>query len=118
MKSLPRAFLKSPIGFIEVTGTEKGLRSLYFLDFKVRIHSVPHELKDAVDQLEEYFTGERKEFNLRLDLEGSAFQLKVWDELTLIPYGKTITYHELARRTGIPSPSELWAEPMQRILSQ
>ncbi|TRZ71849.1 MAG: methylated-DNA--[protein]-cysteine S-methyltransferase [Bacteroidetes bacterium] len=100
MKSLPRAFLKTAIGFIEITGSGKGVRSLYFLDFKVRVPRVPHELKDAVDQLHEYFIGERKEFNLDLDLEGSAFQLKVWNELLKIPYGKTITYHELARRIG------------------
>ncbi|MCX6282528.1 MAG: methylated-DNA--[protein]-cysteine S-methyltransferase [Bacteroidetes bacterium] len=103
MKSLPRAFLRTPIGFIEITGTAKGLKSLYFLDFKVKVPRVPHELKDAVDQLHEYFIGERKNFSLDLDLEGSAFQLKVWSELIKIPYGSTISYHELARRIGNPS---------------
>ena len=101
MKSLQRAFLKTAIGFIEITATEKGVSSLNFLDFKVRVpRRVPHELKTAVDQLHEYFTGERKEFTVDLDLEGSAFQLKVWNELIRIPYGKTITYHELARKIG------------------
>lgn len=100
MKSLPRAFLKTQIGFIEITGTEKGIKSLYFLDFKVRVPRVPHELKNAVDQLHEYFNGERKAFDLTLDLEGSSFQLLVWSELLKIPYGKTITYHELAKRIG------------------
>ncbi|MEI7492290.1 MAG: methylated-DNA--[protein]-cysteine S-methyltransferase [Bacteroidota bacterium] len=100
MKSLPRAFLKTPIGFIELTGSEKGIRSLYFLDFKVRVPRIPHELKDAVDQLHEYFIGERKDFTLDLDLEGSDFQLRVWSELIKIPYGTTISYHELARRIG------------------
>ncbi|MEI6888564.1 MAG: methylated-DNA--[protein]-cysteine S-methyltransferase [Bacteroidales bacterium] len=100
MKSLPRAFLKTPIGFIEITGSEKGIRSVYFLDFRVRLARIPHELKQAVDQLHEYFTGERKEFSVNLDLEGSAFQLKVWNELTKIPYGMPVTYHELARRIG------------------
>jgi len=100
MKSLPRAFLRTAIGFIEITGSEKGVRSLYFLDFKVRIPRVPHELKDAVDQLHEYFIGERKVFTLELDLEGSDFQLKVWNEIKNIPYGKTITYHDLACRIG------------------
>jgi methylated-DNA-[protein]-cysteine S-methyltransferase len=100
MKSLQRAFLKTPIGFIEITGSEKGVRSLYFLDFKVRVPRIPHNLKDAIDQLHEYFIGERKEFTVDLDLEGSAFQLKVWNELIKIPYGSTITYHELAGKTG------------------
>ncbi|MCX6240237.1 MAG: methylated-DNA--[protein]-cysteine S-methyltransferase [Bacteroidetes bacterium] len=100
MKSFPRAFLKTPIGFIEITGSEKGVRSLYFLDFRVRVPRVPHELKEAVDQLHEYFIGERKEFTIDLDLEGSAFQLQVWNELTKIPYGTTISYHELARKIG------------------
>jgi methylated-DNA-[protein]-cysteine S-methyltransferase len=100
MTSVKRAFLKTAIGFIEITGSEKGVKSLYFLDFKVKVPRVPHELKDVVEQLHEYFIGERKEFNVKLDLEGSEFQLKVWDELTRIPYGKTISYHELARRIG------------------
>ncbi len=100
MKSLLRAFLKTPIGFIEITGSEKGVRSLYFLDFKVRLPRVPHELKEAVTQLHEYFTGERQEFTLDLDLEGSDFQLRVWNELQRIPYGKTISYHELAKNIG------------------
>jgi len=103
MKSVPRAFLKTAIGFIEVTASDKGLRSLNFLDFKVRVPRVPHELKDAIDQLHEYFIGERKEFTVDLDLEGSAFQLKVWNELIKIPYGKTISYHELAKRIGNPA---------------
>lgn len=103
MKSVPRAFLKTAIGFIEVTASDKGVRSLNFLDFKVRVPRVPHELKDAVDQLHEYFIGERKEFTVDLDLEGSAFQLKVWSELIKIPYGKTISYHDLAKRIGNPA---------------
>ncbi|MEI8006612.1 MAG: methylated-DNA--[protein]-cysteine S-methyltransferase [Bacteroidota bacterium] len=100
MTSLKRAFLKTAIGFIEITGSEAGVRSLNFLDFKVRVPRVPHELKDAFDQLHEYFIGERKEFTVKLDLAGSEFQMKVWNELTSIPYGKTVSYHELARRIG------------------
>jgi len=100
MKSFQRAFLRTPIGFIELTGSEKGVRSLYFLDFKVRIPRIPHELQSAVEQLHEYFIGERKDFTVDLDLEGSAFQLKVWNETIKIPYGSTITYHELARKIG------------------
>jgi O-6-methylguanine DNA methyltransferase len=53
-------------------------------------------------QLREYFSGERKKFSVKLDLSGTKFQLKVWKELTKIPYGRTISYKELATKTGDP----------------
>lgn len=103
MKSIQRAFLKTPVGFIEVTGSEQGIRSLYFLDFKVRISRVPHDLHSCIKQLEEYFAGTRQCFSLKLDLTGSPFQLKVWQETLRIPYGKTLTYQELAIKLGNPN---------------
>lgn len=51
-------------------------------------------------QLKEYFNGERKEFDLPLEIEGTDFNKKVWNELLKIPYGKTISYKELAIRLG------------------
>lgn len=54
----------------------------------------------VVAQLEEYFRGERRTFDLPLAPRGSAFQLRVWDELRRIPFGKTISYGELAERVG------------------
>ncbi len=95
-----QAFLKTPIGYIEVTGSDQGIRSLYFLDFRVRPHPVPPVLRSCITQLEEYFHGERHAFDLKLDLVGSEFQLLVWNELLKIPYGQTISYHELAKRIG------------------
>jgi methylated-DNA-[protein]-cysteine S-methyltransferase len=62
----------------------------------------PPVLKDTVTQLEEYFAGERTEFDLPMELDGTAFQKDVWTELTRIPYGETISYGELARRVGRP----------------
>ncbi len=103
MNPFQRAFLKTPVGFLEVTGSEKGIRSLFFLDFKVRITRVPHHLHDCVTQLEEYFAGTRHGFSLTLDLEGSPFQLKVWQETLKIPYGKTASYQELAINLGNPN---------------
>ena len=95
-----RAFLETPIGFVEIDCTEKGIRSLEFINFKVRIKRTPACLKDCKEQLREYFEGKRKQFSVPLDLEGSHFQLMVWNELLKIPYGTTITYFELARRIG------------------
>lgn len=53
-------------------------------------------------QVREYFAGTRREFNLPLAPEGSAFQKRVWAELVRIPFGETITYSELAQRIGVP----------------
>jgi len=65
-------------------------------------HDAPPVLKDTATQLEEYFAGERTEFTVPMELDGTAFQKDVWTELTRIPYGKTISYGELARRVGRP----------------
>lgn len=59
--------------------------------------------EDASKQLAEYFAGRRKEFLLPLKPAGTSFQLRVWDELRRIPYGRTISYGELARRIGQPT---------------
>ncbi len=56
-------------------------------------------------QLNEYFAGERIDFELPIDEPGSAFQERVWTELRTIPYGETISYRELAARVGVPAGS-------------
>ena len=101
MHAVQRALLRTPVGYTEITGSDAGIRSIEFLDFRVkRTERIPSPLKPCVDQLEEYFAGTRHVFDIRLDLQGSAFQLMVWNELLKIPYGQTITYIDLARRTG------------------
>ncbi len=57
---------------------------------------------DVVAQLDEYFAGERTGFDVPLDLTGTDFQRTVWAQLSAIPYGRTISYGELARRVGNP----------------
>jgi methylated-DNA-[protein]-cysteine S-methyltransferase len=56
-------------------------------------------------QLEEYFSHRRTSFQLKLDLRGSPFHRSVWRRLRRIPYGRTVTYGELAARLGIPGGS-------------
>jgi methylated-DNA-[protein]-cysteine S-methyltransferase len=65
-------------------------------------HDAPPVLKDTATQLEEYFAGERTDFSVAMELDGTAFQRDVWGELSRIPYGVTISYGELARRVGRP----------------
>jgi methylated-DNA-[protein]-cysteine S-methyltransferase len=59
-------------------------------------------LRQAVAELEEYFAGERWEFSLKLDPRGTEFQRLVWRELAKIPYGRTLSYSELARKIRKP----------------
>ncbi len=56
----------------------------------------------AIAQLDEYFAGHRRAFDLKIRFTGSPFQCSVWSELLKIPYGTTISYAELARRIGNP----------------
>ena len=67
-----------------------------------RLGDIPPVLKETATQLEEYFAGERTEFDVPMELDGTEFQRGVWAELARIPYGETISYGELARRVGRP----------------
>ncbi|MCX7856303.1 MAG: methylated-DNA--[protein]-cysteine S-methyltransferase [Anaerolineae bacterium] len=62
----------------------------------------PAALSEAVIQLREYFSRLRREFDLPLDLRGTPFQRRVWEELQRVLYGQTVVYSELARRVGRP----------------
>jgi methylated-DNA-[protein]-cysteine S-methyltransferase len=58
-------------------------------------------LQEAVQQLAEYFAGDRTEFELPLSPAGTPFQLRVWEELRRVPYGEVVSYGEVARRIGM-----------------
>lgn len=103
MSRLERAYLKTPLGYLEVTGGENGVKSLQFLDFRIRINRVPHSLRPCIDQLDEYFKGKRRDFDFLIDPQGTEFQMKIWTCLRNIPYGKTMTYRELAEMAGMPA---------------
>ena len=63
----------------------------------------PERLTRVVEQLDAYFRGELREFDLALAPGGTPFQQRVWDELRRVPYGGTVTYRELAARVGRPA---------------
>lgn len=60
-------------------------------------------IETAEARLDEYFAGQRREFDVPLMFAGTEFQKAVWNELMLIPHGRTTTYGELARRIGRPA---------------
>lgn len=90
----------SPIGLIEITGSDSGISSLLFVDREESSTVVPACLQDCVQQLDEYFKGQRNEFKLTLDLHGTSFQKRVWQALMTIPFGKTVSYLDIALALG------------------
>jgi methylated-DNA-[protein]-cysteine S-methyltransferase len=99
---------ESPIGMLTLVGGEDTLRGLYMQTSRApgvgadwRTASEPFEC--ALEQLDEYFAGERRAFDLNLDPVGTPFQLRAWKALREIPFGETRSYGEQARSMGRPT---------------
>ncbi|MDZ7659300.1 methylated-DNA--[protein]-cysteine S-methyltransferase [Fodinibius sp.] len=96
-------YTQSPLGPLQIKADEKGLTAVNYCDDNPIESPDQHEqpvLTKTIDQLNEYFEGKRKTFDIPLVLKGTNFQQKVWKQLQQIPYGQTITYSELASRLG------------------
>ena len=101
MSEKHKAYYESPIGLIEIVGAEDGILSLSFVSAKsIRSAEMPQLLRDCVEQVDEYFKGQRREFSAGLVLQGTAFQKKVWKVLTKIPFGETVSYKHIAASIG------------------
>jgi methylated-DNA-[protein]-cysteine S-methyltransferase len=97
----------SPVGRLLLTGDEHALSGLFMLD--AGSHSASVEpgwtrreglFAEAAAQLKSYFAGERTEFDLPLAPRGTPFQLAVWEQLARIPYGRTVSYGDVAAAIG------------------
>jgi methylated-DNA-[protein]-cysteine S-methyltransferase len=99
-------YYQSPVGLLRVSGTDQFVSELYFIDTADKIventgnEELPPMAINAIEQLIQYFHGNRRHFELPLYQQGTEFQQKVWHELMNIPFGKTISYLELSRRLG------------------
>ncbi len=91
---------KSPIGVIEIVGSEEVVSSIMFVEWDEIINTVNYEtpkvLVDCFNQLDEYFKGERHVFTFSYNFEGTEFQKTVWNALTTIPYAETGSYKDIA----------------------
>ncbi|PJI08741.1 MULTISPECIES: methylated-DNA--[protein]-cysteine S-methyltransferase [Clostridium] len=94
------AYYESPIGNLELKAFKGKLCEMNFIEDEVKISSNNALLQLALKELDEYFKGKRKEFDLELLMSGSEFQKKVWGELMKIPYGSTVSYGEIAEAIG------------------
>lgn len=97
--------IKTPLGIAQLEGDTNGLSAVTVFDIEKATvvdsnKQIPETLKAAVDQLREYFEGERTGFDLKLNPKGTDFQKKVWQALLQIPYAKTSSYLELSKTLG------------------
>ncbi len=97
-----------PVGQLEIIASEKGLVAVLWRDderwdfrhSKLEANVITEQTEQ---QLKEYFAGDRRDFDLPLDLRGTDFQKMVWESLATIPFGETVSYAEQAARLGRPT---------------
>ncbi|MCB7481836.1 methylated-DNA--[protein]-cysteine S-methyltransferase [Christiangramia sediminis] len=97
---MKKARIKTPLGIAELCGDENGLSSVKVMDVGDLSSEIPGELKLPIEQLQAYFIGDLKDFDLKLNPQGTDFQKKVWKKLIEIPYGTTTSYLKLSRDLG------------------
>ncbi len=109
-----RAEIGSPVGPLALYGTNEGLMAVVFprhsrvaveawlqrVIGETRIVDDAEVLEDAIGQLGEYFAGARRQFDLALDVRGTAFQCRVWEAVAAVPFGQTRSYADVARTVG------------------
>ncbi len=103
-------FVSSPVDELKLVASDKGLTAIVWADKQPNKTKVPlarenpkHPMLLRTEkQLSEYFAQKRTKFDLPLDLQGTDFQKKVWKALLNIPYGKTVSYADVAQKIGKP----------------
>ncbi len=104
MDNLYFTYYQSPVGLLKIGGTDSYIAELSFVDNDEQmVHGEPgvsEVMHQCTEELIEFFNGKRRNFNIPVHQEGTAFQQKVWGHLVNIPFGKTISYLDLAKKLG------------------
>ena len=111
--SLSYKYFASPVGKLKLVASETGLIAILWENDTPRrvpltdlVEDVHQEiLVETGRQLSEYFAGKRDTFSIPLDMRGTAFQKNVWEALQTIPFGKTLSYGQIAKQLGRPTAS-------------
>jgi len=110
MSELHFTYYESPIGLLKIGGTDQYIGELSFVDEPDQMeHGEPgitEVMHQCTEELIEYFHGSRKNFTIPVHQDGTDFQKRVWNHLLAIPFGKTISYMDLAKKWEIPKLSE------------
>lgn len=96
-------YYHSPVGILKISGTEQYISEVTFHDTSQKAEGGKHlspMLINCVEQLIQYFNGERRQFDFPMNQSGTPFQQDVWNHLLTIPFGRTISYMDLAKMTG------------------
>jgi len=104
MEKIYYTYYESPVGLLKIGGTDHCITELSFVDNQDQVmHGEPGVsdiIHQCTEELIEFFNCKRSSFDLPVMQEGTPFQQKVWGELLNIPFGKTISYMDLAKRLG------------------
>jgi methylated-DNA-[protein]-cysteine S-methyltransferase len=98
----------SPIGIIKIVADDFCIEELIFIEDaalnQIEISpTAPEVINQCIDELIEYFAGKRKQFSVAINQAGTEFQQKVWKELYEVPFSRTLSYGELAKKMGDPN---------------
>ncbi|WP_284650915.1 methylated-DNA--[protein]-cysteine S-methyltransferase [Flavobacterium terrisoli] len=94
------AFIKTPLGVAKISGDDNGIAVISILEEGELTTTIPTVLQEAVQQLQDYFEGNRNDFDFKMNPDGTEFQQRVWQELLNIPFGKTMSYLDLSKKLG------------------
>lgn len=94
------AYYKSPIGNLRIISNERDIIKIEFSDEYFKMKMIPIQIQTCINQLDEYFKGERQIFTVGINPAGTEFQSKVWNLLLKIPFGKTISYLDQSKQFG------------------
>ena len=97
-------YYHSPVGLLKISGTEDYISEVSFHDTTQKAEgnkkNLPPMIIQCIEQLIQYFHGERRQFEIPINQTGTSFQKEVWSELMQIPFGRTINYMDLALKIG------------------
>lgn len=93
-------YYESPVGLIEIKVDGEFVTSILFVEEQKSNPYAHPLLENAIEQLKQYFNGERTVFDFQIKQNGTNFQHRVWNELLNIPFGKTLSYLQLSKKVG------------------
>ena len=100
---MEKVVINSPLGYVLIEGNEEGISKISVTsDETILSETISDLFDDVVTQLNEYFQGNRTDFQFKMNPIGTDFQKKVWEELLKIPFGKTVSYQEVTNNLGDP----------------